>query len=416
MTKSRMAYPVEPRTAKAVMGLAAVVCVAALAACGGSSSSSSSNSATPSAIKSATKSPVTVAVISFKLPTDNELDTIGAGAQGAANVINADGGFGGHPVKIVECNSMLAPGPSDDCAHSTVADHPLAMIGCELSWGETGAVVYAAAQIPSINCLNTPADFKSQWEFGLQAGAAGDFAALATYLCSQPNIKTVVAENSDQPELHVSWNDTINPILTGCGKKTFALYVPPTSVDVAPYMVKGASYHPQFVISQVQNAQVPPSFSALEQNGIPASHIAASDVDFTAATLAAAPQMKGSLDVAEFDPWTLTNLPDVAEYDKAMQGSGVAYKDPSVEWGYSLMMWLYIAAQHVGFAHLSSAALASYMRTANNVAIPLSRDWTNPGPTAAAAIKQPDARILRWTGTSFVPLSGGSDGWFGGLK
>ena len=89
-----------------------------------------------------------------------------------------------------------------------------------------------------------------------------------------------------------------------------------------------------------------------------------------------------------------------------------------MEWGYALVMWIYDAAKHVGFSNASGASLAAYMRSANNVPVPLGRTWTNPGPKSAAAIKQPYARVMQWNGKAFVPLPVGpdKDGWVSGLK
>jgi hypothetical protein len=157
-------------------------------------------------------------------------------------------------------------------------------------------------------------------------------------------------------------------------------------------------------------------YTLFEQNGIPASHVSSNAVAFTHAILSTAPQMKGSISVAEFNPWTLTNDPNIATYDKAMQGGSVDYRDTSVEWGWALMMWLYNSAKAVGFDKVTGESLANYWRTANNVPITLSHTWINPGPTQAPAMKQSWARMLQWTGTTFVPVKGGSDGWFNGLK
>ncbi len=82
------------------------------------------------------------------------------------------------------------------------------------------------------------------------------------------------------------------------------------------------------------------------------------------------------------------------------------------------MLWLYNAARAVGFSNLSSSTLANYLRTANNVPIPLARSWTNPGPTATPAIKQPYEYLVIWNETTFNPLPVGpaKDGWVDGLS
>ena len=190
-----------------------------------------------------------------------------------------------------------------------------------------------------------------------------------------------------------------------------------TIVDISSYIAKVASYKPQYVLLDLQTAEIPRAYAELEQQGIPASHIAASDVDYTDTILAHAPAMKGGIDLSNFEPWTDTSDPDVAAYVKALTAAGIDYKNPNLEWGYSLMLWLYTAAKNIGFSTFNSATLTNYLRTATNVPIPLSHLWLNPGPKNSPAVKQPDDLLLQWTGTTFKPLPVGpnKDGWIRGL-
>ncbi len=417
------------RFKKVMLAFGAIGSAAALAACGSSSSSTTSSASsatgtttsgaaasTSTTTHAATGSPITVAVISFKIPGIDELTPIDAGGQAAANLINSEGGFGGHPLKLVTCNSMLAPAPATTCARNTIGLHPLAMVGCELSWSISGLPIYAAAKTPSLNCPNTTVDFHSPWSFGMNPGEAGDNAATLAYACSLPKVKTIVSMITNVPAAQEVFNQETAPIVKACGKTAYPIFVSPTVVDITPYVQKAMGYHPQFILGDIQTAQVPQMFSLFEQNGIAAGDITASDVAFTASILAKSPQMKGGISIAEFNPWTMTNLPDVAAYVKGMQGTGVDYKDPSVEWGWALITWVYDASKAVGFSNLNGATLAAYLRTAANQPIPLSREWVNPGPTNAPQVKQPYARMLIWNGSTFTPVSGGDQGWFTGLK
>lgn len=407
---------------RSVLGLALVLCAVVVGACGGSSGSSANTGTVGSSGKGSASggsgvsgSPVNVAMITFEVPGEDQLTPMTAGAQAAIKVIDREGGFGGRPVNVITCNSQLQPAAATDCAHKALADHPVAMIGCEPAWSASGLPVFAQAKIPSLNCLNTKQDFTSQWEFGLNNGGSGDSAALAAYACSRPSVKTFVDLSQDIPSDHVNYDSYVAPVLKACGKKTVGIFVPTGASDIAPYAAKVAAAHPDFVYLTTTGL-IAQAYRSLEQNGIPASHIGASDVYYTHQILSQAPQMKGGIDVAEFNPWTLTSDPSVAEYRKALQGSSSDYRDPNVEWGYALMMWLYDSAKSVGFSKADGATLANYWRTVNNVPIPLSRTWTNPGPKQAPADKQPYARMLRWTGHTFVAVRGGQHGWFTGLK
>jgi hypothetical protein len=312
---------------------------------------------------------------------------------------------------------MLSPAPALECAHSTVGEHPLAMIGCELAWSLGGLKVYTAADIPSVNCLNTEGDFTSSWSFGMNPGAAGDDAATIAYACTLPDVKTITDVTIALPAEIAVYNANVAPVAKACGKTSTITTVPTNVVDITPYVTKTMqTAKPQFILSNVETAETEQLYSLFEAQGIPANRIAASDVDYTAALLKSAPAMKGGISIAEFNPWTDTSDASVNAYVQALQGSGIDYQDPNVEWGYALMMWVYDSAKAAGFSNLSGSTLANYFRTANNVPVPLSRLWLNPGPSSAQAVKQPYARMLIWDGTTFTPVSGGDQGWFTGLK
>ncbi len=430
MTGPNQSWGGRRRPRAALAALAVGACAIALAACGSSSSSTTTSSAATSSAATSSAatssaasssgapsgSPVKVAMITFKVPGEDQLTPMTAGADAAIKVINGEGGFGGHPVQLITCNSMLSPGPALDCAHSTVTQHPIAMIGCELAWSLGGLRVYTAANVPSLNCLNTQADFSSNWSFGMNPGASGDDAATIAYACSLPDVKTIADVTIALPAEIAVYNANVAPVAKACGKTPILTTVPTNVVDITPYVAKTMQSKPQFILSNVETAETEQLYSEFEGQGIPANRIAASDVDYTAALLKNAPAMKGGISIAEFNPWTDTSDPSIAQYVQALQSTGATYQDPNVEWGYSLMMWVYDSAKAAGFSNLTGTSLANYFRTANNVAIPLSRTWLNPGPSSAPAIKQPYARMLIWTGTTFTPVSGGDQGWFSGLK
>jgi hypothetical protein len=129
--------------------------------------------------------------------------------------------------------------------------------------------------------------------------------------------------------------------------------------------------------------------------------------------------MKGGIALNQFEPWTDTSNPEVAAYQKAMQASGssVNPNDPTVQWGYALASWLAKSLLKLGADNVNSVALQHFWSTANGIPIPLSRLYTNPGPASAPQMKQPYARLIQWTGSTFNPLPVGpaKDGWIRGL-
>jgi ABC-type branched-subunit amino acid transport system substrate-binding protein len=419
------------------MLLAAAGCAAciALAACGGTSNSTTSAAAAGSATTSAagnsttsptanptsasgaaTKAPVTLAVVTYKVPGLDLLTPMTAGAQAAASQINAAGGIGGRKVVITSCNSLFQPATDTVCAHNALNANATAMIGCDGAWSSSGLQVLEAAKVPSINCLTGTVDVTNPWSFGITPSGLGEDQALAGYICERSDVKTMafIAANltADLPLVA-----GVKKVLTGCGKTLAPFLYPATATDVAPYVQKAANAKPDFVLLNVFGTQVVSMVTAFKQNGIPASKIAAPDADLPYATISQAGSvLNGIYSIEQFTPWDNTSDPQVAAYFDAMKGSSVDPRDGNVEWGYSDVMTIYDAAKHIGVDNFSSATLANFLQTQNNFPIPLSRVLVNPGPKIAPQEKQPWARIYQLQGGKFVlvPAGPSKDGWVEG--
>jgi ABC-type branched-subunit amino acid transport system substrate-binding protein len=153
-------------------------------------------------------------VMSIDVPGVTLLPDITTGAQAAATAINAAGGFGGRQVVIHSCNTMNSPAAATACAHKSLADNPIAEFGCETTWSSSGLPIYAAAKIPSFNCMNTEQDFHDPWSFGIGGGAVtqskvgapdSDFTAA---ILKQAGTAMNGAYDINE---YASWGDTSNP-------------------------------------------------------------------------------------------------------------------------------------------------------------------------------------------------------------
>jgi ABC-type branched-subunit amino acid transport system substrate-binding protein len=412
--------------------LVAVLCAVAVAACGGSSKNTTSTASSPAAgtingftgsvattsaatTNASNSSPITFALISYSTPGADSLTELNIGASAAVASLNAKGGFGGRHINLITCNSMLVPTTATVCAHKTLAQHPIAEFGCELAWSASGLAIYAAAQVPSINCLNDPVDYHNPWSFGVVGGTIGQNGAMAKYLCTRSDVHNVANLFPDVPDYHTVVFPLMQKIFGGCGKTTTVTYYPLTAVDPGPYAVKVAALHPDFVNFTGIGGQAVTIFKSLAQNGIPATKVATTDVDFTDKLINSANgAMDGMYLEAQFTPWGVTSDPEVAKYVSDVKAQGADPNDPSVEWGYAYIMFLYTAAQHIGFANFNSATLKNWLDTANGIHIPLSQNMNNPGPAGYPQLKQPYERILQFkVGTTFVviPTGPAKDGW-----
>lgn len=393
--------------------LAVLTCVVGVAACGSSSSGGSGGSG------GGDKSPVNLALISFNTPGSTLLPEFQVAANAATKVINSKGGFGGRKLVIHTCNSRLQPSAATVCAHKTLADHPVAMVGCELTWSGSGLPIYEAAKVPSINCQNDHTDVTNKYSFGITASAIGENTGLMRWICSQSKYKSVVALLPNLPQYPGQiFPDSVQNPLKACGKTASPVYYPLTGVDVAPYVAKALGSKPDFILYTGIGAQVDSFYKAFKQAGWPASKVASVDTDFIPSTTSGSNSLlNGSIVAGQFTTENNTAKdPDVATFTKALNGNTKWTDDPNVAWAYSDIMFVYNAAKKIGFDKFNSKTLQQYLSTANGLSIPLSHPMVNPGPKNAPQIKQPYTRIERWENGKFVPLPAGpkKDGWIAG--
>lgn len=409
-----------------VAGLAAgALCMVALAACGGGSSGDQSTaSGTGGAAEgqssgtNSSKAPVTIAVVSLKLPGSDLLTGYTAGAQAALKTIKAQGGFGGREVSLATCNSMLQAATTATCAHKTIAQHPVAMFGCEPSWTQAGAPVYSKSGIPSFICMNTEQDFASPTNYGLAPGGWGIPGAMAKFACGQSDVKRVAFFTVDLPN-YVPEAENIGQMLKRCGKSLEHFTYPATATDVAPYVLKAADFKPDFVLlDPLAGPSVIKIYQQFAQQGVSASHVILLGAAASYETLhGGGAAMNGTYVSGQNASWDDTSNPDVSAYLRAMKGSPVDPREENVETGYSVVMFLYEAAKKIGFDRFNSASLAKFLedKANNGFHIPLSRSLVIPGPEGFAKMRQPSAQIMQWQdGKLSVVTKGTNDGWING--
>ncbi len=293
------------------------------------------------------------------------------------------------------------------------------MIGCEPTWASSGALaLYAAAKVPSINCVNTKAGFTNPWSFGLAGGGFGLLRGLAHYACGQASIKTVVLMLPDIPVYHVTGPIGAAPVLQQCGKTTKYVYVPFTAVDTTPYAVQAAQDKPDFVISFVGVGPTAVTLvQELEQNGIPASHVALAEGNMTGRVL---DQAHGSLNgvygAFEWDNWTDTKNPEIAAYNQATAAQGVDGRDGSVQTTYAYVMLLYNVAKKIGFGNFNGATFAEFMNSPQNngFPIPLSTTMAVPGPAGFPQQRNVQVLIAQAQSSSKFRLVAWVPGFTGG--
>jgi ABC-type branched-subunit amino acid transport system substrate-binding protein len=413
--------------------LLGALCAGALAACGSSSSTTttssapaaSSTAATTSAATSsaatsssapANTSPINVALITFKLPALDFITDYQAGANAALAYINSIGGWGGRKANLIVCNSMLAPGPTATCAHSTLAQQPVAEFGCETSWSAAGLLLYAAAGVPSFNCTNTQVDYTHPMSFGLGTGAPGEAGGMAKWICAtQPSVKTLAYLSPADPEQEADIPKTLGPIFKGCGKTVSYTWIPFTAIDMTPLVTKALSTHPQWVMTTIGQAQMVNVAKALQQQGFPSDHLSMSSnaLDQKGVIAPAGSALNGTYASDEWTGWGL-DVPDANTYREWATKSGAPNPlSGNTAQGWMYMMWIYTGAKAIGFANFDAHTLTHWLNaSANGMHILMSRTYINPGPSKTPSVHQPYVQILRLQdGKMTLVTQGTNAGW-----
>jgi hypothetical protein len=409
-----------------LMGL---LCAGAIAACGSSSSTTTTSSApaaapTSSATSSAAtsssaatnKSPIKIALITFKIPSLDFITDYQAGGNAALAYINSIGGWGGRQASLITCNSMLQPAPSVTCAHETLAQNPVAEYGCETSWSAGGLQLYAAAGIPSFNCTNTHEDYTNPMSFGMGTGTFGEAGGMAKWLCAtQPNVKHVAYLSPQDPEQEADVPPILTPILKSCGKTVSYTWIPFTAVDMTPIATKVLSTHPQWVQTVIGQAQMVQVAKSLTQQGFPADHISISSnaLDYKGVLQPAGAALNGAYATDEWEGWGLPSSDAVTYREWATKSGAPNPLSGNTVQGWMYVMWMYTAAKAIGFNNFSAQTLVHWMQTSgNNMPIPMSRTFVYPGPPSKPSIHQPYVQILHWqNNTMSLVQQGTNEGW-----
>jgi ABC-type branched-subunit amino acid transport system substrate-binding protein len=363
----------------------------------------------------AAKPPVRFAVISIGLASVPLLADYQSGANAAAAQLNASGGFGGRKVIIDSCNSSSQTAAATACAHTTLANHPIAEFGCDTVWGNGGLPVYADARVPSFNCTNTSADFNNPWNFGINPAGLGEARASARFACSKANVKSWLGLWPDLPAFH---GDQVlaAQVVQNCGKQVLTpVFYPLTAADITPYVAKVVQSNPDLVTFFGVGAGPILFFKAFQQNNFPATRIIAPSSIFiyNSTIRQSGSAIEGVYALDELEPWSNTKNPDVAKYLSAFKGSSTDPRNATVENGYMFVNWFYAVAKQVGFDKFNSATLVKFMQTRKGVHIPLSRTLLNPGPKKFPQQHQPYVQISQWKSGKFnvVPVGARKDGW-----
>lgn len=168
-----------------VVAAAMALLVVMVSACGGSSSSSSETSAestsgsTEEASTGGSSEDASSEEASgepIKLMTMNVVNSeinsaeIQESAEARADMVNEEGGIGGRPIEIINCNTKLDPNVSVQCARQAASEHVTAVVGSLVFFPQVYPILEQSG-IPFIGGLGiTPEELEAKISFPVGGG------------------------------------------------------------------------------------------------------------------------------------------------------------------------------------------------------------------------------------------------------
>ncbi len=269
------------RPALALRGVAVLLMVVAVAACGSSSKNSASNTAGSSAASGSTSagssgstasqpkgSPINVMTIASVNYAGPNYDNILATAKVYGQWINAHGGINGHPLNVTTCDEQGDPTRTAQCGRDAIANHDVAIIG---SFTLNGNAI-----IPELQAA------KTSW-FGICCAASSDelVSPVVQQIGSDDAIASALMVKATEDGckkpglvlLNAGAVDTIAETWAKAGLKSVngpplvkTVLLPLTAQDYAPQVAQ-ATNGTDCIIADIAQANFPPFMQAFEAAG-----------------------------------------------------------------------------------------------------------------------------------------------------
>jgi branched-chain amino acid transport system substrate-binding protein len=401
---------------------AAITAALVISACGSSSNSSTPSSSTPSASTPAA-TPVSTSLKGAPIVIQDDSDTSGlasisdviaqfsVGEKAAAAYLNAHGGVGGRPIKLILCDTSYDAGSTTACANQVVSNKAVANIGLSELWGENGLPIIARAWIVSMNAPVNAQDATNPDSFPLGGGSFSEFPAQIKYFAKYKGMKSAVVLEDDDPAGHLAFTQ-LQTFAKPLGVTLSGVFVTPGQVDVTPFIAKAVIAKPDYIITAASGAAAVSYYQALAQQAWPAAKVinqgAAVDEDSFLSKVPAS-AISGAYFTYEFDSFDDTANPEVALYRAAMkQYSPVTGQAEFYQWGFANVMTIANIAKKTGAATFDASTLKSFLKTVNGFPVFMGGNLSHTGtPPGSPQIINPNVSIVQFSGGKLNPVSNG---------
>ncbi|MFZ0666038.1 MAG: ABC transporter substrate-binding protein [Acidimicrobiales bacterium] len=248
---------------------------------------------------------------------------VGAGAEAAAQAINAAGGINGHPVQIITCDIHDSATQEEACAQEAVTDKVTAVAGSLFESGAQSIPVLQKAGIPIIGSLGvyTPEELSNPDVWPLMGGAVTTYPAIP-YLAAKQGLKRIAVVANPGTGL----NELIQAQASRAGMTYVGtVSVPLTASDYSSYVEQLKTLNPQIivqVVSTTASAEMMQDGQQLGLNAIWANQTLNIDVNNLGTFGATA---NGMYITSSFPPATAgAQFPGIATFNTEMDAAGKA--------------------------------------------------------------------------------------------
>lgn len=236
---------------KVIAGLAAAALL--MAACSSSSSSGDSTGTT----NRATGSPILVGQVLPITGANIALPQEATSMAASVAAVNDAGGINGHPLKLIQCDSMGDPTTEVQCAQSMVKDHVVATLGDDTFAAETQVQdIFNAAGIPRIGLeKGAVAEYESPTDFDFTGGGIFILVAMMDNLINRGDkkITVVLPESPTAAQTPL----LLDPIAKNQGASVVNLVlVSNASGDYSQYVAQAEQNGAQGVVLALPTAQL----------------------------------------------------------------------------------------------------------------------------------------------------------------
>jgi ABC-type branched-subunit amino acid transport system substrate-binding protein len=324
---------------------------------------------------------------------------VGAGAEAAAQAINAAGGINGHPIQIITCDIHDSATQEETCAQEAVTDKVTAVAGSLFESGAQSIPTLQKAGIPIIGSLGvyTPGELSNPDVWPLMGGAVTTYPAIP-YLAAKQGLKRIAVIANPGTGL----NELIQAQAARAGMTYVGtVSVPLTATDYSSYVEQLKTLNPQIivqVVSTTASAELMQEGQQLGLNAIWANQTLNIDVNNLSTFGSTA---NGMYITSSFPPATAgAQFPGIAAFNNEMDAAGKAgIGNTNIRSAQAVTSWLavhaiaLVAKGTTGL--LTASALISAIHSATSVNVEGLITWhpNATGPTDFPRVTNSDVYL-----------------------